>query len=51
MAEIALGDGPVAAEAARVLMAFAFGIPAQEVGGEEQKYGPRRRTSNDPIIV
>ena len=34
MAEIAEGDGPVALEAARVLMACAFGIPGQEDDAE-----------------
>ena len=33
MAEIALDDGPVALEAARLLMAYAFGIPGQAVDG------------------
>ena len=36
MAEIALSDnGPLALEAARVLMACAFGIPGQEDDAEE----------------
>jgi hypothetical protein len=35
MAEIAQGDGPVALEAAQLLMSCAFGTPAQEVDGED----------------
>ena len=38
LAEIALGDGPLAVEAAQLLMAYAFGMPAQEVDGEDEQF-------------
>ena len=36
LAELALGDGPLAVEAARVLMSYAFGMPVPEVDHAEQ---------------
>ena len=38
LAEIALGDGPHAVEAAQLLMAYAFGMPAQEVDGADEQF-------------